>query len=67
LLSEGVLISTAQSERPRSPTARTSYLSNYDRTPIISSHQSSVRRCKTAREIYESANRKKCLTMNAQV
>jgi len=28
---------TAQSRRPRSPTARTSYLSDYDRTPIISS------------------------------
>ena len=29
---------TAQSRRLRSPTACTSYLSNYDRTPIISSH-----------------------------
>ena len=36
---------TAQCGRPRSPTACTSYLPNYDRTPIISFHWSSLWQC----------------------
>jgi len=52
---------TIQSGRPRSRNACTSHLSNYNCTPIISSHQSTMWQCKTAQLGLELIVRPKCL------